>query len=133
MTTASTSPARQSEAALAADGGVAAAEDQLGLGGVGGWFAVGLISQPGLGLFQLGAAEQQAAVVVAGFPIGRLGEELGVQVDSFDVGVEDLDEPIDGSVEVGVIAEGEPVQLGQRGRDAGPGGFARDDGDESFG
>lgn len=71
--------------------------------------------------------------MVAGFPIGRLGQELGMQMDPFDVGVEDLDEPVDGSVKVGVVVEGEPLQLGQRGRDAAPSGFSRDDRDEPFG
>jgi len=40
------------------------------------------------------------AVTVAGFPLAGLGELPGVQVDPSDVGVQDLDEPVDAGLEV---------------------------------
>jgi hypothetical protein len=91
------------EAALAASGGAATGQDQLRLSRRGGRLTTGLIGQPGLGFFQLAAAQQQAAVTAADFSLPRPGEQTGVQVDSGDVGVQNFDQPVDTDLEVDAV------------------------------
>jgi hypothetical protein len=100
--------------------------------GRGGWPATGLIRQPGLGLFQLATAQQQAAVATTGFPLTGLDEQPSVQVSAGKVGVQDLDELVNTGLEVGSVQERKPVQLGQCPRDTAVGGLAGKDRDETL-
>lgn len=95
--------------------------------------ASGLISQPGLGRFQLGTAQQQAAVATTGFPLTSLSEQPGVPADPGEVGIQDLDEPVNAGFDVSAVQEPKPVQLGQRWRDVAGRGLADENRDEALG
>ena len=73
--------------------------------------------KPVLCFAQVGAAEQQALVVVPQLPLARADKQSRVRADPVEVGLERLDERVDGVVEVVLGAEEDPVPRGELGRD----------------